>query len=305
MFRVAHISDLHVAPLPDAGPGQLASKRILGFLSWHTRRKHEHLTKILDALLADLAAGIPDHVCVTGDLTNITLPGEVDNATKWLERLGDPHKVSVIPGNHDAYVEGAIDFALERWAPWMRDDEGRAGFPFLHRRGPVNIIGLSSAVATLPTLSLGRIGRDQAARLEALLAATTDETRARLVMVHHPPQEGAASWRRGLADRHLLQEVLHRHQVDAVLHGHLHVPVRGTVTGPRGPIPVLGAGSASALGHRKSVAQYHMIEVEPGDGRPRLFVRHHLYDPASGQFRAGERERVQGDENSACHSRSS
>lgn len=293
MFRVAHISDLHVAPLPHARPRELASKRILGFLSWHTKRKHEHLTAILDALLADLEAEAPDHICVTGDLTNITLAGEVDTATAWLERLGEPHRVSVIPGNHDAYVKGAIDLALERWSPWMRDDEGRAGFPYLQRRGPVDIVGLSSAVATLPTLSLGRIGRGQAERTAALLSAIEGaEDRARLLLVHHPPQDGAASWRRGLADRHLLQAVLREHHVDAVLHGHLHVPMRGTLEGPRGPIPVLGAGSASALGKRKSVAHYHTIEIEPGAGRPRLTVCHHLYDPASRRFRAGGRERL-------------
>ena len=35
-------------------------------------------------------------------------PEEIETARHWLERLGDPKHVTVIPGNHDAYVPGAL-----------------------------------------------------------------------------------------------------------------------------------------------------------------------------------------------------
>ena len=38
MFRLAHLSDVHLGPLPDVSYRQLASKRITGYLTWHRNR---------------------------------------------------------------------------------------------------------------------------------------------------------------------------------------------------------------------------------------------------------------------------
>lgn len=284
MFRIAHISDLHIPPLPRISPGQMIGKRLLGLFSWHYKWKREHRQPVLDALLAHLEEQQPDHICVTGDITYTTLPAEVDAAADWLARLGEPGKVSLIPGNHDAYVPGALDYVNERWAPWMKDDDGGAGFPYLHRRGPVNIIGLSSAVATPPTVSLGRIGPAQLENTRVLLERIRQEQRPTLLLVHHPPHNGAA-WRlRALSDRKDLQQLLAQLPVDLILHGHLHYPIRAAIETPSGSIPILGAASASATGSRKSVAHYHVIEIEDGGNRPRMTVQHYFYDPDAGRF---------------------
>ena len=284
MFRIAHISDLHIPPLPRVRLRQLTGKRLLGLFSWHYKWKSEHRQVVLDALLAHLQEIKPDHICVTGDITYTTLPAEVDTAVDWLARLGDPQRISLIPGNHDAYVPGALDYALARWSRWMQDDEGQTGFPYLHRRGPVDIVGLSSAVVTLPAVSLGRIGQTQLDKTEALLSRINADQRPCLLMIHHPPQDGAASLQRALSDRKALQQILARSPVDLVLHGHLHYPTRASLDGPSGPIPVLGAASASAIGIRKAVAHYHVIEIEPEGDRPRLMVRHYQYDTAAESF---------------------
>lgn len=284
MFRIAHISDLHIPPLPRAPLRQLAGKRLLGLFSWYHKWKSEHRQTVLDALMAYLQTIKPDHICVTGDITFTTLPAEVDLAADWISRLGDPQRISVIPGNHDAYVAGALDYALEKWSRWMRDDEGQTGFPYLHRRGPVDIVGLSSAVATPPAVSLGRIGQAQLERTEALLTRIKADQRPCLLMIHHPPQDGAASRRRALSDRQKLQEVLARLPVDLVLHGHLHYPTRAMLDCPSGPIPVLGAASASTIGKRKSAAHFHVIEIETGAGRPQMTVQHYHYNTESEIF---------------------
>ena len=49
--------------------------------------------------------------------------GSRDNA---LQTLGDPRDVSVVPGNHDAYVPGALDRVCRAWSPWMSGDDARA-----------------------------------------------------------------------------------------------------------------------------------------------------------------------------------
>jgi len=279
MFRIAHITDLHIPPLPRPPLHQLFSKRLLGFLSWHRKRKHEHRPEVLQALLEHLQKTDPDHICITGDLTNITLRAEVDTATRWLRRLGDPQRISLIPGNHDATVPRGLDYALSQWAVWMRDDDGNAGFPYVHYRGPVAIIGLSSAVATPPGLSLGWLGRAQLQRAEALFQRLDQQPLARILMVHHPPHNGACSRRRALSDREGLHRLLARHAVDMVLHGHLHYPVRSTLPGPERPIPVLGAAAGSATGAYKSRAHYHLIEANGAPGSLQFTVRHCHYDP--------------------------
>src|SRR5271168_1700101 len=105
MFALAHISDLHLAVRP--GLDQLAGKRGLGFINWHRARKYIHRIEALNAITSDLQAAPVNHIAVTGDLVNLSLPAEYAWARKWLESLGPPDDVTVIPGNHDLYVAQA------------------------------------------------------------------------------------------------------------------------------------------------------------------------------------------------------
>jgi hypothetical protein len=51
----------------------------------------------------------------------------------------------------------------------MRGDAGES-FPFVRRRDPVALVGVSSGLPTLPLAATGRIGGEQLARLGDLLA---------------------------------------------------------------------------------------------------------------------------------------
>ena len=103
-FRFAHISDLHLTSLEDVKVSDLLNKRALGYLSWRLRRRREHAPEVLTALLRDLRQLTLDHIVITGDLTHVGLPSEFQQARQWLEALGAPTDVTVVPGNHDAYV---------------------------------------------------------------------------------------------------------------------------------------------------------------------------------------------------------
>ena len=108
-------------------------------------------------------------MAVTGDLVNLALAGEFAPARGFLETLGSAREVTLVPGNHDAYVRAAAH--PERyWGDYMRGDDG-GGFPFLRRRGPLALIGLSSAVPTAPLLATGRLGAEQIARLDRCSSA--------------------------------------------------------------------------------------------------------------------------------------
>ena len=122
MFVLAHLSDLHLAAPPRLA--ELAGKRGLGFINWHRGRKNIHRVAALDALTADLKTLAVDHVAVTGDLVNLSLPNEYRRARAWLDALGTPSDVTVIPGNHDIYVPGALDGPSTFWGDYMRGDNG-------------------------------------------------------------------------------------------------------------------------------------------------------------------------------------
>jgi 3',5'-cyclic AMP phosphodiesterase CpdA len=73
---------------------------------------------------------IPDHIAVTGDLVNIALAAEFAPAAAWLHRLGPPHDVTLVPGNHDAYARATVREALAQWGAYMRGDEAGPGDGF-------------------------------------------------------------------------------------------------------------------------------------------------------------------------------
>ena len=101
MFVLAHISDIHLAPLPTPRITELMSKRGLGYLNWLRKRRAIHQREVLDAIVSDLKAHKPDHIAITGDLVNLSLSNEFEPARSWLEGLSTPSQASLVPGNHD------------------------------------------------------------------------------------------------------------------------------------------------------------------------------------------------------------
>ena len=158
MFTLAHLSDIHLSPLPRAKRRHLLSKRILGYVNWHRGRKFVHRREILDLLTHDLGERNADHIAVTGDLVNLGLPEEYLRAADWLHHLGSPNDVTAIPGNHDAYVRLHPERGTGHWQPYMESNAAgealfptpKDGFPFVRRLGDIGIVALSSAIPTMP-----------------------------------------------------------------------------------------------------------------------------------------------------------
>jgi 3',5'-cyclic AMP phosphodiesterase CpdA len=263
-FTLAHLSDPHLPPLPNPRLGELANKRALGYLNW-TRNRHKFQRRdVLDALVSDLKAQAPDHIAITGDLVNLALEAEFEPARAWLEGVGPADRVTIVPGNHDAYVRATRHRFAEAWASYLSSDDAPdrgVAFPLLRRRGPLLLIGLSSAVPTAPLMATGWLGRSQLDALERMLADLAAEPAFRVLLIHHPLRSDGATKR--LTDSQALLALLQRHGVDLVLHGHDHVHSTIRIDGPNGPIPVVGVASASALKHgRYPAAGYNLFSIE-------------------------------------------
>jgi 3',5'-cyclic AMP phosphodiesterase CpdA len=265
-FTLAHLSDPHLAPLPAPRPSELIGKRLTGYINWQRRRRFIHDADVLAKIVADLQAQRPDHVACTGDLANIALPEEFRRGRQWLEALGAPQDVSLVPGNHDAYVRGALVAASHAWAPYMFGDEG-AGFPYLRRRGPLALIGLTSATPTPWGMASGRLGGTQIAALAAMLAALKRENAFRVVLIHHPPVSQAKSHKL-LRDAGPLKHAIAEHGAELLLHGHDHLAMLNWLNGPAGTrVPAVGVPSASAApGQAKHAAAYNLYRIDGAPG---------------------------------------
>jgi 3',5'-cyclic AMP phosphodiesterase CpdA len=294
-FRLAHISDLHLGPLPKVRTKDLFSKRVIGYYNWKRNRRGAHRVEIVDALLADLKEQAPDHTVVSGDLVNISLKAEFTAAADWLRTLGEPDKVTVVPGNHDAYVPLAWHEAWVHWSDYMAGDDGfapadaKAAFPFQRRRGRIELVGLSSAVASPPTFATGKLGRRQRERLDAILASLGPTGHCRVLIVHHPPIRALTAFRRRLVDDRSLAHILAAHGADLILCGHEHELKLGSLPGPaRERIPVVVAPSAShgevGTGRRGGYLIYALEETEAGNWRIGFELR--AFDLAAGEFRS-------------------
>jgi 3',5'-cyclic AMP phosphodiesterase CpdA len=261
MFVLAQLSDVHLASPPRLS--ELASKRALGFINWQRGRKYIHRPEVLEAITRDVKEQAPDHIAVTGDLTNLSLPAEYKRARAWLDTLGTAHDVTVIPGNHDVYVRAAVESPAAFWGDYMRGDDGSRGFPFVRRRANVALIALSTGAPTGPFMATGRLGSDQLTRF----AQALEQTRAlfRVVLIHHPPLSPPRRHMRRLIDAADLRRVLAEHGAELLIHGHDHERAVVLLDGPRGTkIPAVGAPSASARaphGH-ENAGGYDMFRID-------------------------------------------
>lgn len=286
MFRLAQVSDPHFQGLRNLSLRAFLGKRMLGGFNLLIRRRHKHRMALLDAMAVDLRQRSFDHLALTGDLCNIALRSEWDAALRWIEGLGLPaERVTVIPGNHDAYVDDVYRAGVfERmFAPYQTADlrVGEGSYPFVRFRDDVALICTSTAVPTGDVGAWGRLGSEQLQRLEALLTSDEVTRRRRVVLIHHPPLVNRAGEDRNLRDRQELQALLARTGADLVLHGHDHRDFFNDLPGPRGKrIPVVGVGSASYNGPADRRSRYHVFEI---DGNT-LAVTTYAHDEATGKF---------------------
>lgn len=277
-FTLAHLSDIHLSPVAGFAFGHWNAKRVLGYLNWQSGRRGVHLRPALDKIIADVATLRTDHIAITGDLINLGLPDEYEAALAWLQSIGPPERVTVVPGNHDVYTRLKGHRGIARWAAYMGSEEETLAFPFVRRLGPLALIGMNSAVETPPFFASGRLGANQIELAGEMLQRLGEEGLVRVILIHHPPLPGLASPRRALQDAAQFAHVVEMYGAELVLHGHNHRDMlswHGSgLQGALGAIPVIGVPSASAgREHKKEpLARYNVFTFfSTADG---LRIRH-------------------------------
>jgi len=288
-FTLVHISDFHLCRPAGIGFSRLLNKRAFSYLSWKVRRRHEHRMEVLRALTRAVQAVGCDQIAVTGDLTQLALPAEFEDARLHLQDLGPPQNVFVVPGNHDALVATAWEDGYARWVDYLAPDDAETGsppgFPTLRVRGSVALIGISTAQPTRPLSAAGSIGAAQLARCAEVLSETARRNLYRVLLIHHPPVPNAVSYHKRLTDAESFLPLLRQHGAELILHGHSHRRSRTDLPGPAGSVPVLGVSSASA-NSRDPIHQavFRVFRITPTSSGWLTICQDHALDHDSGLF---------------------
>lgn len=280
MTRLAHISDIHLAPLPSVKPRELLNKRITGYVNWRIKRAKYMQRDTLLRLVEHMKGQNAHFTAVTGDLVNLSLTAEFENARNWLKTVGPPEKVCAIPGNHDVYVSGALEsFRQNIGAYGTGELIDEAPFPFVRRVGDVAIIGCSSAVVRPPFIASGEFYPEQAERLRQCLDLLGKAEFFRVVLIHHPPSGEASENRaKGLRGAYRFRSVIKEAGAELVLHGHTHKSSVNEIDGPSRPVPVIGVAAASAsASHGEDPARYNLFDIERVGDRWSCSLREYGY----------------------------
>ena len=268
-FKLAHISDPHLGPLPNVKRRELISKRITGYINWQRSRGKQLESIFLQDLISHINTHQVDHLAVTGDLVNLALPEELLTAQAWLEQLGDAADVSVAPGNHDTYVPGALRKIQDLWGEYMRgDNDTKCQFPYFRRRGNLALIGVNSGRASLPFMATGAFTNYQARRLERLLTEAKSAGLFCVVMIHHPPFAGATRVHKRLVGAARFRAVVKKCGANLILHGHTHIISRQLIDGLDHQVPVIGVPAAS----QKPLISNNNAKQSKTPGRYNLFL---------------------------------
>jgi 3',5'-cyclic AMP phosphodiesterase CpdA len=265
---IAHVSDLHLSPVPFPAEWPWRLKPVLGWINWR-RQLGAHDDAVWEKTAAAVFATKPDFVTVTGDLIELGLSTEFMRARAALSSLGDPAGVSWAPGNHDAYTTDTTERSRPMLGDWLappRDAKAdiRSHFPRLDRVGDAAVVTLCSGTPTWTFSAEGALGASQLARLDAMLVGLDRAACLPIIAIHHPPFAPGLSRLKRLRDGDTLLQLLARHRCPLVLHGHLHEACRREWRGGDHGVMLVGASSASATGRRgEEGPAFNLVTVAP------------------------------------------
>ena len=300
-FRFVQLSDPHLSSPSYTNPLQISNKRILGYLSWLRNRRHTHKRWVLDLAIKKIQQLQASHCVITGDLTHIGLQNEFEQVAQWLAQVGNASDITVIPGNHDLYVNERWDRSFAKWENYMRGDDHHQlkpipsndalqrlehSFPSIRIRGNVAFISVSSIFAAPWFRATGRIDQKQLNKLQQLLQEPHLKDLCKVLLIHHPVTTQSITMRKCLLNHTQLTEVLYNTPVQLVLHGHGHKTSIEKLPCCKGyEIPVIGAASSSSINQKKArKAEFLLFDITDKDQHWHIQMRNFNLDLKQKEF---------------------
>jgi 3',5'-cyclic-AMP phosphodiesterase len=224
MTILAHLTDLHMLERDHHQRRGMARTR-LQFLSTGAALDAEARLRRATRMLQLAMRGGADHILLTGDLTEDGVDSQFEMLAEALDLSGvEPERVTLLPGNHDAYVDfQAYDRAL---AGPLR------AYRATSREGAVTVLEDAVIVPISTTIegqwftrSRGAIRSNDVARVRRIASDSVSRDRAMVVAQHHPPSHHpvfAVEWFDGVDNVAAMRDLLYERSRVHVLHGHTH-----------------------------------------------------------------------------------
>lgn len=230
-LTLIHLSDLHVHRLA-FHPRHWGAKRALGSLNLIVQRRYQYPRERLRHLIARVDRMEWDYLVITGDIGQLGLAAEFEEARRELAPLlaRGPERVAILPGNHDHYVREGGDRANRAGTAFYgvfgefcpRAD----GFAARALGGPWWLATWDSTLATPVGSAQGQVRTETMAATERWLAGLPEG--ARVILANHYPVVFPNSFWPGvyhqLRNLDAVRAWMQRQPIEVLLHGHIHQP---------------------------------------------------------------------------------
>ncbi len=261
---IIHISDLHFHSYPQKF-SEFNAKRILGATNLLIRRAREFPLKRAKLLVEIIQKMEWDHLVISGDITQLSLEKEFSLAREILDPLLiKSERVTVIPGNHDRYINQHDGTDL--FTKYFGEFFGKNEIHVSEINQKWILVGWDSAHPNDLRTAAGTVKNITIQATEKLLQNFPDQTN--FIVVNHFPLTFPEDWK---FDRsHELYNlvpvrnwILQNSQIRLYLHGHIHLNWVHRL--PRDSAPELllvnSAASCSKLYNGQS-SSFHQIVLE-------------------------------------------
>jgi len=266
-YTVIHVSDLHIHCLPSR-LGDWFSKRGIGALNLLLFRGREYPHARAVQLVRTLEALNWDHLIVTGDLTQLSLVAEFERVRETLAPLlaRGPEAVTVLPGNHDRYVEDPL--ARAAYAQYFGAYFGTGEIATKRLTERWWLAGWDSTRVTPPFDATGLVREETLAETGRWLAGLPADARV-IVANHYPllaPPEHPSPYLHDLENREQALAWLRSHAVDFYLHGHVHHNWIMELEGGLRPTRMVNSAATTRIPRPTDRSAFHRLRLYE-DGR--------------------------------------
>ena len=266
-FTLAHISDLHFHALPRYWQ-QWASKRALGAANLFFRRHRQFPLQRAHQLVQTLQTLEWDHLVVSGDVTNLALEQEFQIASAILHPLlNPPHKVTIVPGNHDRYVQEthSDDLFQKYFGSFFSDACGRTpALKTQHLTEDWHLMGWDSTHPNDWFTASGTVTQETLLASEAYMRAQPPRSRF-IVVNHYPlwfPPHLPPHAAHELHNRSYVLHWLTQHpQIVIYLHGHIHRNWFHQIVRPCGPLYFVNSAASTDVALAGQQSAFHCIHL--------------------------------------------